>query len=252
MQKLTPIQREISLEHIAPEYSPALSDVQNTLSVFSHHIHSVYIYGSIVTGKAKIPDSDLDILILLKRKLTEKLSQELKQLEADLSLKYKNILREVGFSVTYKNEVLRGKEITAWRFFISILCIKIIGEELIKPGLKFYPTSKLGRALSQDFKADLVTSKEKIETLSDKKAAIPIKHIMKTMLRVAYFIVMERDNSWTLQRGEMARIFLKYYPDKSQEIRKVMDLIANPTNKKEAVVLIDGFGRWITTKLFPE
>src|SRR3990167_8525439 len=108
------IKKEVALSKIPAKYKPIVKDVKSELLEFSDKIHSIYLYGSVATGQAKSPTSDLDLVVVLNAKPTSKLKSELKELEKSLSQKYHEFFREVGFAVTCKNEVLLGKEAFGW------------------------------------------------------------------------------------------------------------------------------------------
>jgi len=55
----------------------------------------------------------------------------------------------------------------------------------------------------------------KINSSNDEDTKLLIKSIMKKIIRTAFALVMERDNSWTVDLDEMTKIFSKYYPQKS-------------------------------------
>ncbi len=242
------IKKEVASKKIAQKYRPIVSDVKKSLLNFAPKIHSIYLYGSVATGKAKSPASDLDILIVLKRKVSKQLTIDLKEVERTLSLKYAHVLREVGFSLTNVNEVKRGKETYAWKFFISTLCLLIQGKAVLEEKYKFKPTKKLARSLYRDLKQDLSRSRKEIA--SAKNTAKPTKHIMKALLRVSFFTIMEEANNWTTDLRQMAAIFLEYHPEKRPEISAIQKLIETPTNRKEAIHLIDTYGKWIAKKYY--
>jgi len=108
------------------------------------------LYGSVATGKAKSPASDLDIIVVLNRKPIPKLKNELKELELLLSKKYKRIFREVGLGITFKNEILRGKEAYGLKFFLTTLSVRIYGDNLFQTIMKYNPTKKLASSLHSD------------------------------------------------------------------------------------------------------
>jgi uncharacterized protein len=244
------IKKEVALKKVSAKYNPIVKDVKIKLLKFCEKIHSIYLYGSVATGKAKSPNSDMDLVIVLKRKPSLKLKSKLKELSNSLSKKYHNMLREIGFELTYKSEVLRGKESYAWTFFLSVLSVKIHGSHIVKPNMKYLPTKKLALALSEEYDDDLKESRRKINSLEGKQLNITIKHIMKVMLRVAYFIVLERSDVWTVNRNRQATIFLEYYPDKEKEIKKILNLIEKPYAKKDAIIIIDTFGKWVSSEFY--
>ena len=75
------IKKEVALKKVSVKYNPIVKDVKSELLKFSDKIHSIYLYGSVATGKAKSPTSDLDIVVVLKAKPSTKLKAQLKDLE---------------------------------------------------------------------------------------------------------------------------------------------------------------------------
>ncbi|MBT3297409.1 nucleotidyltransferase domain-containing protein [archaeon] len=67
------IKKEVALKKVSVKYNPIVKDVKSELLKFSDKIHSIYLYGSVATGKAKSPTSDLDIVVVLKAKPSTKL-----------------------------------------------------------------------------------------------------------------------------------------------------------------------------------
>jgi len=244
------ILKEVAFDKIKTEHLPIIEDVKKSLLNYEDKIYSIYIYGSVATGKSKSPTSDVDFLIVLKRKPSKELEYQLKKVEENLTIKYKKLFREIGFAITNKNEVLRGKEIYAWKFFISTICLLIYGKNIILDNLQFTPTKKLAKSLYNDLDKDIKTSKEKILNPETKEVEIPIKHIMKVILRVSFCIIMEEANAWTTDLKEMADIFLRYYPDKSFEITNILKLIENPTDKDKAIQILNTYGKWVSDKFY--
>jgi uncharacterized protein len=245
------IKKEVALKKVSAKYNPIVKDVKSELLKFSDKIHSIYLYGSVATGKAKSPTSDLDIVVVLKTKPTSKLKPQLKDLETSLSQKYKKVFREVGFAITYKNEVLRGKESFGWRFFLTILSVKIFGDNLFQKEMKFSPTKKLARNLHSDVDKNIEEAKKKIKIANSEDAKLQIKSIMKKIIRTAFSVVMEDENYWTTNLDEMTKIFTKYYPEKKQQINTVLKMAkSKSSDRKSATLILNNFGKWVSSEYF--
>ncbi len=245
------IKKEVALKKVSAKYNPIVKDVKSELLNFSDKIHSIYLYGSVATGKAKSPTSDLDIVVVLKRKPTSTLKSQLKDLETLLSQKYQKLFREVGFAITYKNEVLQGREAFGWKFFLTILSVKIFGDNLFEKDMKFSPTKKLARNLHSDVDKNIAEAKQKIKSVNSDEAKLQIKSIMKKIIRTAFSIVMEDENYWTTDLKEMTQIFTKYYPEKKQQINAVLKTAKSKSpDKKSATLILNNFGKWVSSEYF--
>lgn len=241
------IKKEVALKKIPARYKSIVDDVKSQLLEFSDKIHSIYLYGSVATGKAKSPTSDLDLVVVLKEKPTSKFKSELKELEKSLSKKYQKAFREVGFAITYKNEVLRGKEAFGWRFFLTILSVKIFGDNLFQKEMKFSPSRKLARNLHSDIEKNIEETKKKIKNANSEEAKLQIKSIMKKIIRTAFSIVMEDENYWTTDLDEMTKIFTKFYSKKKQQINAVLKMAKSKSpDKKSATSILNNFGKWVS------
>lgn len=247
------IKKEVALKKIPEKYKPIVADVKSELLEFSDKLHSIYLYGSVATGKAKSPTSDLDLVVVLKTKPTSELKSELKELEKTLSKKYQKTFREVGFAITYKNEVLRGKEAFGWRFFLTILSVKIFGDNLFHKEIKFSPTKKLARNLHLDISKNIQEAMRKIKSSNDDEAKLQIKSIMKKIIRTAFSIVMEKENYWTTDLDEMTKIFTKHYPKKKQQINAVLKMSKSKvSDRKSATSILNNFGKWVSSEFYKE
>ncbi len=247
------IKKEVSLKKVLVKYKPIIKEVKFRLLNYSDKIHSIYLYGSVATGKAKSPTSDLDLVVVLNRKPTVKLKDQLKNLESKLSLKYTAVFREVGFAITYKGEVLQGNDSFGWKFFLTVLSIKIYGTGLFKKKVQFYPTKKLAKNLHSDIAKNLKEARSKIKSANPTEYKLQIKSIMKKIIRTAFSIVMEKDNFWTTDSDKMVKIFIKYYPEKKKEIKKVLNLTKNHSpNKNAAISIIGNFGKWVSREFFKQ
>lgn len=245
--KQTYIKKEVALSKIPARYKPIISDTKSALlKNFPEKIHSIYLYGSVATGKAKSPTSDLDLLIVLNTKPTQKTKTALKDLSTLLSQKYQKHFREVGFAITYKSEALRSKETFALNFFITILCVKIFGDNLFPKDTKFAITKKLACSLNPDIGTSVEEAKKNIKSASKDEVVLKIQSMMKKIIRTAFNLVMVEENQWTTDLDEMTKIFVKHYPDKKEQANTVLKIAKSKSpNRQEAILILSTFGKWV-------
>ena len=244
------IEKEVNLQNMQANYQPAVNEVKEKVLALTDKIHSLYLYGSVATGKAKSPTSDLDILVILNEPVTEALNAGFVELGENLSQKYIELFREVGIGVTDINEVLHGEDPLGWRFFMQVLCVKMYGEELYDEVKEFRPTTKLARELQSDLTRVLKSAIEKIEKLSGAKQKLTIRAAMKKIIRAAFGLVMERENYWTVDLLEMKEIFCKHYIEHRAAMDEVQQLLQDerPSGVR-AIELIKQLGSWLEVEL---
>ena len=245
------IRKEVSLNKVKDVYRPVVEEVMKSFLELTDGIHSIYLYGSVATGKAKSPSSDLDILVILKEPPSSLLTNAFNDLGREHSLTKSHLFREVGLGVTDLSVVLYGGDPLGWRFFIQILCVRLYGEELYDEEPLFRPTTALARELQSDMAEAMRRAVERIRATSREEQRIRIQGAMKKIIRAAFGLVMERENHWTVDLDEMAELFCKHYPEQEKNMEIVVQLLrAETPSEKEAIFIIEKFGYWVKEELF--
>ena len=73
---------------------------------------------------------------------------------------------------------------------------------------------------------------------------------MKRILRTAFELVMEKEESFTRDLYPCYELFSKNYPEKEKEMKEVLFLAINNTDDKEKILeILNGIGIWITEKV---
>jgi hypothetical protein len=76
------------------------------------------------------------------------------------------------------------------------------------------------------------------------------QEIMKLILRSGFELVMRRVGKYTPDLYICYRDFSKYYPQKSTEMRQVLDWFLNPISDKSLLnYFIDKFGKWLLKEI---
>src|ERR1044072_7031232 len=131
---------EVSQDNVLREYQDVIDASVTALKAALPDVtHSVYVYGSVARGNAVRGKSDLDLLVIFKRKLTQQEQDKLNNLQKELSGQHKALVREVGIAdatCTY-DEMLDPENKYGWGAYLKILCVCVDGEDLTKRFEKF-------------------------------------------------------------------------------------------------------------------
>jgi predicted nucleotidyltransferase len=213
---------------------------------FGNKIHSLYLYGSVTTGKAKVKTSDIDFMLLFYRKPTAKMQDVVMDIESKLSRKYKLLVREVGISVTYASEVTKDKN--GLGCFIKHLCILISGENYSKKFPPFKPTKIVARAFNGDINSAFTKYAAKINKANDKEEVkLLCSQISRKIIRTGFSLVMTREKSWTTDLPESYKAFVKYYPSKAEDMRIAVKWSKKPSESKQEILqYMQIFGKWLS------
>lgn len=233
---------------IKPRHRSILDNVKEELLYnFSGKIHSIYVYGSVATGKAKYKISDLDVLVVFEKKLSISDKKKLKQIQSDLSLQNINFLREVGLEAIDLPYVLDKKHRFGYPCFIQHLCVFFSGENLQEQFSKFKPTVDLAYEFNGDLEKYLKNAQDKLrKTVNKSEHILLAKSIMKKIVRTAFSLVMPRDNSWSTDLEVMSQKFIQYYPDRKKEVLTALRWTKSlPRNRKLLFQFMNDFGGWL-------
>ena len=243
---------EVSLDKVTEQFKPIVDDVLTTVvKDFSSELESVYLYGSIATGKAIEGKSDLDILIVLKEKASKELGAEISALENRLTEKYASMLRGVGLAVTNIDEVKSETEASGLMCFIKHLCVCIYGNDLARNVSAFKPTKEVANGFSSDFSDKLEAFKKKLATttLSEDEMKTQSQAFAKRMIRTSFSLVIPRSQSWTTDLKKSTDTFSYYYPEKAKEIRVALQWSEEGSaDVQEVTGFLDNFGEWLSAE----
>ncbi len=227
------IQTDANLNKIQLEFKKPLQEITaEIINKFGDKIHSLYLGGSVATGKAQIKKSDLDLILVLKKHSTT---------QDSLRFNYPKTFRDVGISVTNLSEI--KKDPFGWGCLLKHLCVCLYGEDLGKKLAKFKPTKKVAKAFNGDLGKLIKSCLQKPE--KDK-----IHSIMRKIVRTGFSLVIEEEKSWTTDLKKSYEVFSKYYPEKSTEMKQALKWAQKPPlNMKIAVKFLEDFGTWISKEV---
>jgi len=240
------IKTEVGLNKIKPPFTKIFTHCKaEIVNKLGDKIHSLYVYGSVTTGKAYAKKSDLDLLLVLKNKPTSKIKEQVDLLQRSLSDKHKHLVREVGISLTFINEV--RKDNFGWGYFIKHLSVCVYGEDISRGLPKFKPSKEVAKAFNGDIAKhiDNILKKFKSPT-KESEILLTCSQTMKKIIRTGFCLVMDEEKSWTTDLEKSCQIFSKYYPKQAPLMMKALNLAKKPVaDKKMLGKFLENFGSWL-------
>ncbi len=241
------IVNQSSIEKITQPWSNIVSDIVEAYKKhIPNNIHSIYIKGSVSRGTPIKGISDIDCLALLHDVNIDTSWKD--SLKKDLESKYPFC---TDFDLVDKDvkKITDGKNKIA-PVLLKTMATCVYGKDVIRdlPDIK---PGKESLICTYGFKNFI---NKKIELLNNKDESIDIKsqckYIMKRILRTAFELVMEKEESFTRDLYPCYELFSKNYPEKEKEMKEVLFLAINNTDDKEKILeILNGIGIWITEKV---
>ena len=188
----------------APVVYEAIEKIRALESRLSLSPVSLYLYGSVATGTAISPSSDVDLLTIgIPLEFT-------KDIAADLSSQFSSICRGVEISpANYTDFQTESDESYGGRVFLRHYCVHLCGLDLVDPEQSFLGDARAARGFNGDIKIHYS------RWLSDKSQAnlsqLGRRIARKTLLAVAG-LVSVHDHIWTTDRQSSALRFGELNP----------------------------------------
>ena len=239
---------EVSADKVTSQYKTIVSEVLDSiLKELTSQLDGVYLYGSVVTGKAVEGKSDLDILLILKDEPNNELSENISILEKALSKKYEPRLRCVGMAVTNIAEVTSDKEKYGYMCFIKHLCVCIYGNDVAKDIPAFRPSKEVAKGFNGDIGERLEFYKDKIENITSESELKKLtQEVSKKIVRTGFSLVMPRSGSWSTDLQSSFDTFIYYYPEKTEEMKMALDWAMGTSVEKTTMIeFIKTSGQWL-------
>lgn len=168
-------------------------------------LHGLYVYGSVATGQARPPRSDLDLYAVTRSPATPRC----REVAARLSHRFADTVRDVGIGATIIADVWADDATgQAERCFVRHYCVHVAGEDL-RPRL---PACRASVTLARGFNGDIG---EVIAATVDRLRAGPAeperRRLVATgsrrLLMAAATLLSARAGEWTTDRSRGAELF---------------------------------------------
>jgi uncharacterized protein len=209
---------------------------------FPEKIHSLYIYGSVGRGEAVEEKSDLDMVVLFHQGPSTLKKNDLKDLSKLLIDKHP-IVPKVDFDIGSVEEVMAEGQKLFWQFFLKHCCSCIYGTDITLNFSRVKPTKELSERLNHGFESKIDSI---LEHTTPDNIAEQGKALGKQILRSAYLLTIEQNQSYYNDIPSCVTALLKCHPSLKNEIDIALDLIENKnTSMIKINKLVKTLGRWV-------
>ncbi len=193
-------------------------------------LHSVYIRGSVSKGMAVDDLSDLDSFCVLREGVSSPDDLKTKDFQKVIKEKYHFCdFVEISF-IEYQKvfEAPKERERSIIEELIKTQAVCVYGDDLASKIKPFRISEMIGHSLFVE--KELEKLPEYFEEARDSESEIKdlCSWIMKRIIRSGFDLVLEREQKFTRDLYLCFESFSKYYPDKSNEMKEVLNLCLNP------------------------
>ena len=229
------------------EYQPVINEINRALNKgLGSNLHSLYLYGSVARGTAKLGQSNLDIIVVTRQELGGNKTALFNTLRWRFQSKYP-FITDINLKTALVRDVASLDSLFSWGFLLRHCAICLHGEDLGECFGDYEPSWEIAKYWNMDIGDRLAWSRDKIvKAQSDSEQIEAQKQVAKKLLRAAYGVVMYRDKGWFDDPQDCGQAFLRYYPDKEMDIKRLSILLNSKVIPKRSVIgLLDGFGLWL-------
>lgn len=229
-----------AVANIPPVYRPVLDDcVATVTAAFGDRLDGLYLYGSVATGWATPPDSDIDLLALWTSTVD---SAAVVAVAAALSTRHSAVVREVALAQAPLDSI----KLDADQAFVKHYCVPLSGRD-IRPEL---PRFRPSRALADGFNDDLPAVVHRLRSTVDfagtpeARLAATRKAARRLLLAVAT-IESVSHATWSTDRGTGAALLARHHPEWTDVAGRALDWSAGH-GTADGVGDLLAMGDWLT------
>jgi uncharacterized protein len=182
-----------TLGAVAPVYAQVLEAAVDAVAGRA----SLYVYGSVATGAAVVPTSDVDLLSVgLPR-------AEAGRIAADLSARFSDLCREVSVGpASWEDLEAHSDEGYGLRVFLRHYCVHLAGADPADGLDEYRADARAARGFNGDIARHLERWRSELERDAD-VSRLGTRIARKTLLAVAGLVSL-RDGTWTTDRRACA------------------------------------------------
>jgi uncharacterized protein len=227
-------------------YTTLLREAVETLTrALGGAAHSIYLYGSVATGQARPPRSDLDLVVVLDRRLPD----AVRRVADDLSARHRHLVREVGIG-SVDLETLGRQDLVgdAERCFLKHYTVHLAGPDLRDAYPLCEPTARLAAGFNGDLHAVLDHVRPRLTQERDvqERAALARKASRKILLAAATLLSV-RDGGWSTDRGTAVELIGRHAPQFEAMAADALTWSEQgaPTDPARVIDMVDRLGGWL-------
>ncbi len=187
-------------------------------------VGELHLYGSVATGTARSPGSDVDLLAI------DADPEEMARLAADLGRRFGGLCREVAVGVAQPDDY-RGADDAAYgnRVFLRHYCVPLLGDDAHRSAHPFPGDRDAARGFNGDLARHLARWRA-----AEPGPVLARRVGRKTLLAVAG-LVSVADATWTTDRGTAAHRWGELRPAWREDLQRLLRWAAGTDDDPGAV-----------------
>ncbi|MCM2676626.1 nucleotidyltransferase domain-containing protein [Alkalicoccobacillus plakortidis] len=120
-----------SKTYIQDSFRPVVqSFTEMVQELLKNKLHSVYLYGSIGRGEAKVESSDLDLTVIVYSVLNSSEKELIMSRTESLLAETQYIITKVDYDIGFLKQVVALENKYEWGFWLKHMCTCLIGIDL--------------------------------------------------------------------------------------------------------------------------
>jgi hypothetical protein len=224
-----------AVANIPPAYQRVIADCVAALTAFPE-LDGLYLYGSVATGQARPPDSDLDLLALWTS------PADASATAAALSARHAAVVREVGLAEASVDSLTDDAD----RCFLKHYCVPLAGRDRRDD----LPRCRPSRALADGFNDDLPALVRRLQSAVD-SAATPadrlaaVRKAARRLLLAVATVESVSHGTWSTDRTQGAALLIRHHPQWTDVAGRALTWSAGAGTTDGADELF-ALGEWLT------
>lgn len=219
-------------DRVPSHFEPVLAAASDLIAARDERT-SVYLYGSVATGQARVPSSDVDLLTIdLDPDVALAVGRELTD-------RFRGVCRAIEIGAARASDY-RGETDADYgnRVVLRHYCVHVSGPSRHGALPEFPADVRAARCFNGDIAVHAACWRSALEEVSD-HAALARRIARKSLLAVAG-LVSVHDSTWTTDRASSARRWAEIEPDLSGDLEALVTWIAGdvaPTRHEVSRIL---------------
>ena len=219
-------------DRVPSHFEPVLAAASDLTEAGDERV-AVYLYGSVATGQARVPTSDVDLLTIdLDPDIAQAVGQELTD-------RFRGVCRAVEIAAGRASDY-RGDIDAAYgnRVFLRHYCVHVSGPSHHDAWPDFPADVRAARGLNGDIAVHAECWRIALDEVGD-DATLGKQNARKSLLAVAG-LVSVHDNTWTAEGASSARRWAEIEPDLSRDLERLVTWIDGdvvPSRQRSAEML---------------
>jgi uncharacterized protein len=218
-------------------------------------LHSVYVYGSVATGQARAPRSDLDLVTVLRQ------PAPVAEVARRLSDHHRAVVREVAIGSVLVDTLARDDAVgAAERCFLRHYCVHLAGPDLRQGYEPCRASIELAVGFNGDLGAALDDARGRLTADEAGHGELEAK-VCGKILMAAATLLSAREGGWSTDRGTAVTLIGRHAPQlhhlavealarsapasADPEARRTASARSEPAGRAPVTEIIDRLGGWL-------